>query len=377
MANVPSVYDPVYYANEALLRLKNSLGMANRVYRGYEKEPRSRGSVISIRVPGTFTAQDAPSAAQDIEADEVQIILDKWREVKFKLSDKEDTLYDPRIISEHLDQAAIELADDLDRTLCGLYRDIPWYEDVEASAAITDILAARKILLDNKAPQNDLHMMIDTDMEADLLSLSAFAQHQGAGPQGVQTQMRGSLGVKYGFEIFVNQNVRSHQKGTASTGTLAINNATGYNKGATQINLDAATVTGTLVPGDSFVIAGHSQRYVVQNTVTASGNAFNGVKIFPALAEDVTDDAVVTVSLDNHSACLAFHRQAFALAMAPLSDRAKNLGAQVATVTDPITGISLRSRVYYVGNSSEVHVALDMLYGVKTLNPNLAVRLRN
>jgi len=71
---------------------------------------------------------------------------------------------------------------------------------------------------------------------------------------------------------------------------------------------------------------------------------------------------------------MAFHRNAFALATAPLSTMGNELGAKIATVYNEKNGLSLRSRIYYVGNSSEVHVALDILYGVKTLDPNLACR---
>ncbi len=89
MANTLSVYDPIFYAQEALIQLEKALGMAGRVYRGYEKSPQEPGKVISIRRPSTFTAQDAPGSDMDIDAGEVQIILDQWKEVKFKLTDKE------------------------------------------------------------------------------------------------------------------------------------------------------------------------------------------------------------------------------------------------------------------------------------------------
>ncbi|OPZ31640.1 MAG: P22 coat protein - gene protein 5 [Synergistetes bacterium ADurb.BinA166] len=72
--------------------------------------------------------------------------------------------------------------------------------------------------------------------------------------------------------------------------------------------------------------------------------------------------------------CLAFHRHAFALAMAPLSDMGGRLGAQIATVADPVTNLSIRSRLWYEGDTSTVKVALDALWGVQVLNPNLAVR---
>ena len=62
---------------------------------------------------------------------------------------------------------------------------------------------------------------------------------------------------------------------------------------------------------------------------------------------------------------------------APLSELGGQLGAKIATVADPQTGLSLRSRLFYDGSNSKVIVALDVLYGVKTLEPNRAVRLRN
>ena len=84
-----------------------------------------------------------------------------------------------------------------------------------------------------------------------------------------------------------------------------------------------------------------------------------------------------TADLGMHPFQIAFFRNAFALAMAPLPTNARELGAKVETVTDPVTGLSIRSRIYYVGDSSEIHVALDVLYGVKTLDPNLVMRMRD
>ena len=89
--NVLSVYDPYFYANEELIALEASLGMAGRVYRGYDKEAKAKGSTIEIRRPGKFVAQDAPSSDQNVEASGIEIRLDYWKEVKFSLTDKELT----------------------------------------------------------------------------------------------------------------------------------------------------------------------------------------------------------------------------------------------------------------------------------------------
>lgn len=378
--NTLSVFNPLFYAQESLILLEKALGMAGRVHRGYSEERgKGVGSIISIKKPSTFTAQSAPSSAQNLTASEVQIPLTSWKEVKFALTDKELAYTGEQIIAEHLRPAAYALADKIDQDLCLLYKDIPWFVDAQGSASILDVTNVYQSLFDNSVPMGDetmLHFMVNGIQQNYFQQLTAFNQVQTAGPAGLETLMRGSLGTKFGLEIFGNQNVQSHVKGTCNDAALQVKGTPAL--GATTIDLDAVDggVTGTLVAGDSFVIAGNTQRYVVTATATASGNEFLGVSIFPPLAQAHADNDAVTVSLDNHTAMLAFHRNAFALGFAQLPDMAKELGAKVASVLDPKTGLALRSRMYYVGDSSAVHVAIDVLYGVKTLDANLATRLR-
>jgi len=381
MANVLGIYNPLFYANEGLIHLQKALGMASRVHRGYDAERKSfaKGETINIRRPSTFTAQNAPSTAQDVLTGSVQLKLDFWKEVKFTLTDKELAFTTEKIIEDHIEPAAYALADDIDQKLCALYADIPWHYDLNAApgSVIADITEPYRVLFVNNVPMSDsgrVSFMVDGVMQSNLMANAAFSQWSGAGQTGVDVQRRGSLGDRFGFGFHANQNVRSHVKGTASTGTLAVNVAA--LKGATTMGIDAASVTGTLVPGDTFVIAGNAQRYAITNTVTAATNAFAGVQFTPALVVDAADNAVVTASLDDHTANLAYHRNAFAIAMAPLPEHGAELGSRVATVTDPRTQLSLRSRVFYMPDTSEVKVALDVLYGVKTLDPNLAVRAR-
>ena len=95
MANTLGVYKPIFYANEALIHVRNYLGMAMRVHRGFEGERASygKGDTISIRRPSTFTAASAPvshaNAASKVTTETVDISLDQWQEVKFTLTDQE------------------------------------------------------------------------------------------------------------------------------------------------------------------------------------------------------------------------------------------------------------------------------------------------
>lgn len=387
MANALGYYNPVFYAQEALIQLEKALGMAGRVFRGIDPERRAfgRGETINIRRPGVFTPQDAPSTAQDLDPGSVQVTLAYWREVKFKLTDKELTFTGERIIDEHIRPAAVALADDIDQKLAALYYKIPWTVGLNATpgSVVSDITTPRRTLFDNAVPLGDesnMHYMVNGEMEANLLANAAFAQWQGAGPTGQQTQLRGSIGRRFGLNFFANQNVPIHTPNAAADATGAINNGAGVAKGATTIAVDGVTASASFKKGDTFVIAGNTQRYVITADTSADGTgAIASLPIYPALVQNYPDNAVVTIDALSGTAYdvnLAFHRDSFILAMAPLSEMGRELGAKIATISDPITNLALRSRLYYVGNSSEVHVALDVLFGVEVLNANMAVRCR-
>jgi hypothetical protein len=380
MANTLAAFNPQFYANEALIQLEKALGMAGRVYRGYETERNSfgRGDTINIPRPSTFTAQNGGGSDIDISAETVSITLDQWKEVKFALTDQELAYTGQRIIDEHIRPAAYALADNIDQALAALYMDVPWIHNLNAAASldVTDIIDVRRVMFDNNVPVADfgnMHYMIDGAIEAEFLGLTAFSQQQGAGDMGVNTQMRGSLGMKFGVEVFANQNTPAHTGGTISDTTPVLDGA--LTAGATTMNIDDTALTGTVVPGDTFVFAGTTQRYAVTNTVTAATNAMTGITFTPPLVEDIADDTGITVDATTTNAdALMFHRNAFALCLAPLPTTGDGLGARIAVASDPITGLALRSRLWYDGNTSKVKVGLDVLYGVKTLDPNLACR---
>ncbi len=379
MANVLGVYNPIFYAQEALIQLEAVLGMASRVYLGFDEERRAfgKGDTVNIRKPSTFTVQAAPSTAQDLNTETTPITLDWWNEVKFGLTDRELTITGQRLIDDHIRPAAVALATDIDSKLNQLVQDIPWEVDATTPAAVKDLTTLKQQLADNKGPVGDLanlHLEVTPMIENELLQLQAFSQQQGAGDAGVQTQLNGTLGRKYGWEVFMNQNTYTHVKGALTSAAPKIVGS--HAKGLKSVVIDDATMTGTVKKGDSFVIAGDTQRYAITADATASGNSIT-VAVTPALAITYADNAAVTMSQNNFDGNIAFHRNAFSLVTAPLSEMAGELGAKVASIQDPKTGLSIRSRVFYDGNLSKTFVALDVLYGVKTLDPNLAIRLRD
>jgi hypothetical protein len=218
--------------------------------------------------------------------------------------------------------------------------------------------------------------MLNGERTADFLALEAFSNAQW-NSQNSAAMQRGSLGVRYGMEIFSNQNVQTHVPGTVVTGADQLGAVTGaHAKYATSLVVGSFAATETFKAGDTFVITGFTQRYAVTADLTLAGGA-GTLSISPPLQNALAGAEVVTVRVqgaNNRKENIAFHKNAFAIAMAPLSEMGNELGAKVATIADPVTGLALRSRVFYVPDSSVVKVALDVLYGIKTLDPNLAAR---
>jgi hypothetical protein len=68
---------------------------------------------------------------------------------------------------------------------------------------------------------------------------------------------------------------------------------------------------------------------------------------------------------------LLFHRNAFALAMVPME---KPAGA-VDVARKTYRGLSVRVIPYYDGSNDISNYRLDVLFGVKAIDPRLAVRL--
>lgn len=380
MANVLGNYNETFFAQEALIQLTKALGMASRVYRDYDQDlkPQAKGDTIQIRRPGTFTVNDAPATAQDLSPDSVALQLAFWKEVKFGLNDKELSITNDRILEDHITPAAYAIADYIDQQLAGLYHAFPWQTIASSTVALADLTAARKVAFDNKVPLRDkanMHVQVDSTMEAGLLNaLSATGMLQTQG----ETIRQGSMGVLYGMEFYANQNAPSYtgspQGDLAGTGTGTAGNAT--------INVAGLAITATYKKGDIFTLAGDSQPYTfgADFTTDGAGAASNvplgtGQKLKTSPA-----GAALTITAGVNSAknvSLLYHRNAIALAMAPLSQLGGELGgAKIAVAADPITGLALRARMFYDAQNSKVYVAMDVLFGYTVLDYNLGVRIR-
>ena len=142
-----------------------------------------------------------------------------------------------------------------------------------------------------------------------------------------------------------------------------MDNAGGYEKGATTIHVDG--LTAAFVVGDLFTLGGHS--YVV----TAAGSlatAEQDITIYPGLVASAKDNDALTI-VASHTANLVFHENAFAFVTRPLA-----VPAGVEAYVTSYNGVTMRVVRGYNMQYKKEMLSMDVLYGYKTMYPELAVR---
>lgn len=409
MAN--SVLTADIIAKEALMILDNELVMAKKVHRGYEKEfgqtvsGHEVGDTVSIRRPTDFTVRDgAVASTQDVVEGSTSITVDKQKGVDFKFTSADLSLNIKDLSERVIKPAMVQLANQVDSDLQSLYKFVPNWVGTPGQTvnSYTDFA---------KAPERLDELAV---MQGDRCATLAPADHWGLlGNQTglyIQQDARGayrdgSLGKIGGVDTYMTQNVPTHTVGVA-TGTPVINGASQnvtYDSVKTTmtqtLNTDGWTnsTTGILKAGDVFTIAGvfavnpvtkATLPFLRQFTVMADANsgASTGpaaLTIYPAIITSgafqncsaaPADNAAITVlgtGATGYRQNMVFHKNAFALAMVPMTMPTGAVGG----ARQSYKGLSVRVQPYYDGTNDANNWRLDILYGTKAIDPRLATRL--
>lgn len=378
MSNILGNYDEIAFGQEALAQLEMALGMASTVHRDYDPTPRARGQYINLRRPSVFDAIDQPGTAQDIKTEQVQIQLSNHKGVLLKITDKELSLSNEKLIQDHIRPMAYAIAKKIDESLVTLGKRIPNYTQQAAAAwDFSDIANVQQVLFDMGCPMEEGNnfLMVNGAMQNQILSKLAGTS---SGAKVDDARVKGQIGRLFGIDIFANQNTQ-----TFATTQLADNVGVA---GIAAVDATSIGVTGltasqasSILVGDTFSIAGQAQRYTVMTLTGTDGAGAATLTFEPKLQVATAGTEVLTLHKIAGAARglnLAYHRNAFALAMAPLDDTGGRVGgAQISTIEDPKTQLTLRSRIFYEGKESAVYVGLDALWGVQVLEENMATRV--
>lgn len=369
-----NIITPSAVAKLALVALENNLCMGGLVTRQYTDEFQKKGDTITIRKPTTFDVVefdgDLTGEWQEAEETSDTVSLDHHFTVPIRVTTKDMSLEVTDFYSQFVEPAVQAMAQKVDHTLTGLYKDIPYYEDCESTTAMSDIINARKTMVENKCPINDgkLAAVMSPTTTASLLGIDTFIEADKRGHNAALE--RASLGRVLGYDFFESQNVRTHAIGSTDTAG-AVDLTAGYSAGATTIHVDALG-TGTINKGTILTIADTDGTYVVTDDATISSNECD-LNIYPGLEEAVDNDKAVTIheAATTSSENLMFHRNAFTLVSAPLD---KPIGGATG---DVIKGrdLTLNATYGYDMNTQSNLITISLLCGVKTLYPELACRL--
>jgi hypothetical protein len=413
MANTTLTADII--AKEAVRVLDNELVMAKKVFRGYEEDYNLKpngykvGETITIRKPTDFTVRDgATMNVQDVVEGKTTLTVNKRKGVDFKFTSQDLTLKIEDLSERVIKPAMVQLANQIDSDLHGLYYKVPnWvgtpgqqinsFADFYAGVTRLNEMA---VPMDNRcavlsAPDHGALVGSQTGLFTDTIVKPAYRS--------------GETGMVGGVDLYMTQNVRSHTNG-AFAGTVLVDQAltaatTSYAAEKDDmiqvIHIDGLTIaTARLAAGDVFTIADvfdvnpvtkekkpHLKEFTIVVTPTAAGNNEVDIRIHPALiwngafqnvhvtagVNDLNNKALTFKGTQSvaYSQNMIFHKNAFALVSVPLI--APPGAVDVARRT--YNGTSVRVIPVYDGVNDESAWRLDMLYAADVIDPRLATRL--
>ena len=378
MSNSLSSIIPMILAN-ALVTFRNNSITASLVNRGYDSDFKKKGNTINVPYYNSPTVQDITAGRgnentpSDVEASSIAIVLNKWKEVKIQFSDKDLKEIEQGRPSEALNKAVIALADYVDSFVLNDMGVSGFNTVGTVGSALSDptkLVDASVFLGKENVPKRGRSTLINPTVAGAFIKDTNLSEVDKAG--SAEALRDATVGRLYSFNNYETNNLDDFVGGTLNDGTdKSALVSTDTAVGANTIGFDESTLTGTLVKGDIFTLAGDTQQYVVTADATASANAIS-VTFTPSLKVATTDGVAVSFVADYTNAGVAFHEDSYVFASAPVAIDFTG-GNLVQSHTDPVSGITFTYEVERVGKSTE-H-SLSILFGGKVVKPQGLVRL--
>lgn len=400
MAN--TLLTPTMVTREALRILHQKLNFISNINRTYDDSfavtGAKIGSSLKIRLPNQYTLRTgATFTTQAVVESSVTLTVatQKGVDTEFTSADLALSLDDfsKRILSPAMAVLAAGVESDALSMKNDVYNTID--NTTNTSLSMANILAARQKLNDSLAPQDDNRTaLLTTQDSADLVNaLKGLFQDSSA----IKEQYReGMMGRTGGFDFYENTLLTNLTSGTHSaSSTMIVTDTIVPATAQSTIHFNQSTVYGTFVVGDVFTIAtlnrvhpeskqdtGVVQQFVV-TAATVGTSTTNSISFSPSIVMSGATQNVISTAISTQAVTkigntsrvlrqsLCFHKDAFAFVSADLV-LPKGLHFAAREVQD---GISLRVLSDYAMTSDTIGTRLDILYGYKTIRPELAVKI--
>lgn len=390
-------------AAEAVQILDNELVMAKQVFRGYEDDFDKKvngynvGETITIRKPTDFTVRDgAIAAAQDVTEGSTTMTLSKRKGVDFVFTSQDLTTKISELSERVIRPAMVQLANQIDVDLMALYKDIPNWVGTPGQTidAFSDFALAPRRMDNCAVPQDGRSSVLSPADYWGMLGSQTALYINGANRDAYRD---GALGMIGGVDTYMSQNVPTHTTGSDLAGTVNASITTSTTTYASVKTTNQQTITTSSVAlnaGDVITIAGvydvnpvtkaklvHLKQFVVVSYSSNSAvispaiiwtGAFQNVYIDSGTT-DLNGAAITGVGTAStaYPQNMVFRKNAFALVTKPLVSPpgAVDVGRQ------SYKGLNVRVIPVYDGINDQSMWRLDILYGVKTVDPRQAVRI--
>ena len=371
-----SFLDVKEIARQALPRLIENLVFPNLIHKDYSSDfVAGKGATIQVRKPVVLTASEFDSgsgtSAQDVKETSVEVTLDKLAtvDVEFGAIARATSVDDLNRL--FVDPAAAAIAEKINGDGLALYADIPYYVGTVGTTpdGLDDFANAAKVLDNNKVPMDKRHGVWNADAMAAFRQIGAIVNANKSG--STEALRRGSIGDIFGIDHYMSQGVKSPTSGALTaggTGASGVKVEADVTANQTISLISNASASGTLSGGvkvGDIVVIG-SNKYVCILAANASSNKVS-VKLNKAVT--VSANTAVTV-IQGGAQNLVFHENAFAFVTRPLI-----APAGVESYVTSYNGISLRVVRGYNMQYKKEMLSMDVLYGYKTMYPELACRV--
>lgn len=358
-------------ARQALPRLIENLVFPNLVYRDFSEEFHDLGDTIRVRRPVILKAEDFDAELgvnyQDMQEDAVEVSLDHLATVDARASAIETATCIDDLNRVFIEPAVAALAEKINQDGLELYRDIPTIVGAAGTtpSALSDLADVRRALNKNKVPAYGRVAVWDSEADAAFAQIPAIVNAEKSG--NTDALREGSIGRVFGMDHYMSQGVKKHVSGITTATAIKVNGA--VNAGDTKLSIDGTALIGKLVKGDVITIL--NENYVVTaDSTPAVSNAIVNIEVYPGLPA-IAGNTEATI-VGSHTANLAFNPKAFAYITRPLINPD---GQGVMSYVTNYNGISLRVTKGYDQKYKRSIYSMDVLYGFKTVYPELAVRV--
>lgn len=372
---IPTIYEALDVVSRELVGMVPSVALSASSQRA-AKDQTITSFVAPAAAAGDITPAVAPPNDGDQTIGNVQMSISKARRVPVRWNGEQSlSLNAPggpgrnNIQRDQFAQAFRTLANEIEADLAALHiyasraagtgGTTPFAFSATRSG-FEDVADARKVLVDNGAPQSDINLVLGTTAGAKLRSIGQLNNAQASADQSFLRQ--GILMPIHGVDMRESGQINSFTKGTGANATT---DATGYAIGATTITL-ASAGTGEIKAGDVITFAGDANKYLV---VTGDANVAGGgtlVLAAPGLRQAIAASATNITVEGSSVRNMIFHRNAIVLATRlPARPEEGDLAEDVMTFTDPRSGLSFEVALYKQYRQAQYEISIA--WGVKAV----------